>query len=69
MICDPVCHCDVHKEKGCAHVDTVLCEMKTCKILSTYKNVKDISCPVCGYNCLGNGGVGCIDKPKFLNMK
>lgn len=21
------------------------------------------TCPVCGYYCLGNGGIGCIDKP------
>lgn len=25
----------------------------------------DIQCPVCGYHCLGDGGVGCIDKPGF----
>lgn len=30
-------------------------------------NVEDIVCPVCGYNCLGNGGWGCIDKPKLLS--
>lgn len=22
----------------------------------------DIHCPVCGYYCLGKGGIGCIDK-------
>lgn len=22
-------------------------------------------CPVCGYYCLGKGGMGCIDKPSF----
>lgn len=26
---------------------------------------EDIQCPVCGYYCLGKGGVGCIDKPGF----
>ena len=26
----------------------------------------DIQCPVCGYYCLGNGGLGCIDKPGFV---
>lgn len=25
----------------------------------------EIQCPVCGYYCLGRGGVGCIDKPSF----
>ena len=29
-------------------------------------NAKDIQCPVCGYYCLGNGGHGCIDKPKLV---
>jgi hypothetical protein len=28
----------------------------------------NISCPVCGYYCLGKGGHGCIDKP-FLTRK
>jgi hypothetical protein len=23
-------------------------------------------CPACGYYCLGNGGVGCIDKPTIV---
>jgi len=27
------------------------------------KIINDIICPVCGYNCLGKGGLGCIDKP------
>lgn len=27
------------------------------------KPLGDIQCPVCGYYCLGNGGIGCIDKP------
>ena len=28
--------------------------------------VEDIQCPVCGYYCLGNGGMGCIDKPSVV---
>lgn len=28
--------------------------------------IVDSQCPVCGYYCLGNGGVGCIDKPAML---
>ena len=24
-------------------------------------------CPTCGYYCLGNGGLGCIDKPSTIN--
>jgi len=29
----------------------------------------DLICPVCGYHCLGNGGVGCIDKPGMVIVK
>lgn len=29
-------------------------------------DASDISCPVCGYYCLGKGGHGCIDKPSFF---
>ena len=32
-------------------------------------NPKDIHCPVCGYYCLGKGGVGCIDKPTLCGLK
>jgi len=27
---------------------------------------EDEQCPVCGYYCLGNGGIGCIDKPTYI---
>jgi hypothetical protein len=27
------------------------------------------SCPVCGFYCLGNGGLGCIDKPKLTGLQ
>ena len=30
---------------------------------------EDISCPVCGYYCLGRGGMGCIDKPFIVLQK
>lgn len=26
----------------------------------------DMTCPVCGYYCVGKGGHGCIDKPSFM---
>lgn len=29
----------------------------------------DAHCPVCGYYCLGKGGLGCIDKPSLVNQK
>lgn len=25
-------------------------------------DVENLICPVCGYYCLGKGGIGCIDK-------
>ncbi len=28
----------------------------------------EISCPICGYYCLGKGGIGCIDKPKLCGI-
>ncbi len=31
-----------------------------------WKGMNDeVHCPVCGYYCLGKGGIGCIDKPKL----
>lgn len=30
---------------------------------------EEIYCPVCGYCCIGNGGWGCIDKPKLLSIR
>ena len=34
---DPVYHCLVYREIGCAHVDGYLCDMETCDILRDYK--------------------------------
>ena len=30
---DPVKHCMIHRAVGCAHVDGMLCNMKTCDIV------------------------------------
>jgi len=30
------------------------------------KEISAMICPVCGYHCLGNGGLGCIDKKGLL---
>ena len=27
------------------------------------------TCPICGYYCLGNGGLGCLDKPATSGLK
>ena len=32
------------------------------------KNYEEEICPVCGYYCLGKGGVNCIDKPKLCGI-
>jgi hypothetical protein len=34
---DPVKHCSVYKEIGCAHVDGYLCDYPDCSILKDYK--------------------------------
>jgi hypothetical protein len=33
------------------------------------KPAAEVQCPACGYYCLGNGGFGCIDKPKLVEME
>jgi len=35
---DPVRHCEVYKEIGCAHVDGYLCDMGTCDIREKFLN-------------------------------
>jgi hypothetical protein len=35
----------------------------------TGKSASELNCPVCGYYCLGKGGVGCIDKPKLVEIE
>jgi len=34
-----------------------------------YESYKNERCPICGYYCLGKGGVGCIDKPTLCGLK
>lgn len=33
------------------------------------EDAQDIICPVCGYNCAGNGGLFCIDKPTLVGAQ
>ena len=33
-----------------------------------YETYKEEKCPVCGYYCLGKGGIGCIDKPTLCEL-
>ena len=30
------------------------------------EDAEDIVCPICGYYCLGEGGMLCIDKPQIV---
>ncbi len=41
----------------------------TIKKLDLYEIYKDEMCPICGYLCLGKGGIGCIDKPILCGME
>lgn len=43
---DPVKHCDLYKDEGCAHVDGFLCDFETCSMRLEYigapgKNFED----------------------------
>lgn len=38
---------------------------RCCKTESQIQ-AEDLQCPVCGFYCLGNGGLGCIDKPYIV---
>jgi hypothetical protein len=33
---DPVRHCDLYKDEGCAHVDGFLCDFETCSMRLEY---------------------------------
>lgn len=53
-----------------APISTVLCD--DCAALADRFNqtlrMQHEQCPVCGYYCLGRGGIGCIDKPAMCGM-
>jgi len=36
--------------------------------IAAINEAANLNCPVCGYYCLGNGGVGCIDKLGMYNL-
>ncbi|HUS88157.1 MAG TPA: hypothetical protein VMW91_02110 [Desulfosporosinus sp.] len=38
-------------------------------IMKTGQGNEELHCPVCGYYCLGKGGMGCIDKPSLVAAK
>ena len=39
------------------------------KLWDNPPKAEDLQCPVCGYYCLGNGGIGCIDKPTLVKTE
>lgn len=40
---DPVKGCELYKNIGCTHVDGILCDFPTCKMLKDYKENKKCS--------------------------
>ena len=48
---DPVRSCKRYKKEGCAHVDGILCNMKTCTLLMDFNAING-GCPSCGYYCI-----------------
>ena len=36
---DPVLHCELYKDKGCAHVDGMLCDYPDCSMNKEYINL------------------------------
>lgn len=65
---DPVKKCELYKKEGCSHVDGILCDYPKCSMLEAFRK-ENLICPVCGYYCLGKGGIGCIDKPSLIKNK
>jgi len=37
---DPVKHCDLYKNEGCAHVDGFLCDYETCEMRLEYMELQ-----------------------------
>lgn len=61
---DPIYNCPVYKNKGCAHVDGLYCDLSTCEIFHNYLCHRWISCRACQFNdecCSKHYGFGCYD--------
>ena len=61
---DPVKHCPVYNNKGCAHVDGMLCHFPDCKTYHEYMGHTFCVCANCllNSNCSRrNYGLGCYD--------
>lgn len=81
---DPVTDCNVYKEKGCCHVDGLLCDFKTCsmridyenkykailKLLTVHNQSCENECKSRAKYCIDYLAVGrtCNDCPKFYKV-
>ena len=39
---DPVYNCDYYKNKGCSHVDGLVCNFPNCELNEFYKKIKNM---------------------------
>jgi hypothetical protein len=64
---DPVRHCPVYKEQGCAHVDGLLCNFPDCPVFRGFMDRRWVGCAECSFLdvcCSKNYGFGCHDGEK-----
>lgn len=50
------------------HADQYLIVIKRAEQKYPQQHPFNVVCPVCGYCCLGHGGVGCVDKPSMCGF-
>ena len=61
---DPVRHCPVYREQGCAHVDGLLCNFPDCPVFRGIMDRRWVGCAGCSFLdvcCSKNYGFGCCD--------
>ena len=69
---DPVHKCPVYLNKGCAHVDGMLCTYPDCDLIHKYLQHNWLSCGYCCFQdqcCSRNFGLGCYDGRIFPTDK
>ena len=81
---DPINHCILYKEEGCAHVDGMLCDFDTCsmrigydnkytalvKLITEHNKSCDSECRANAKYCIDDLAVGrrCGDCPKYYKV-
>lgn len=81
---DPISHCILYKEEGCAHVDGMLCDFDTCsmrigydnkytalvKLITEHNKSCDSECSANAKYCIDDLAVGrrCGDCPKYYKV-